>query len=376
MSLKEVFCQDRAIGALQRAWAAGRAAHAYIFAGLDGVGKYKTACEWARVLLCENPTTQAREGQPFADSCGSCASCLLFEGDSHPDFAHVYKELITFTKEGKNRTTPVDMPIDVVREFLLEKVAIRPTQAARKVFIVSEAEKLNASSQNALLKVLEEPPHYCTIILLCTRLEQLLPTTRSRCQIVRFGPVAEDRILPMLAGLGLDTRKAQFFARLSRGSAGQACQWARLEQEGVALFETKQAVVGALAKLALPDALDLAERLLNDAKAIAAGWAGLDKTISKTDISRRAQRTILQVVVSVFHDAMMLAVDPQHPLIHFDQEREIAGLAARIDPEQAARCVDEGYEALRWIDANVNDKLIFERLLLRLAPSAIISAKR
>lgn len=376
MSLKDVFCQDRAIRVLQRALAAGRAAHAYIFAGLDGVGRYKTAREWAKVLLCENPTTETRDAQPFVDSCGACDSCLLFEGDSHPDYAHVYKELIKFTKDGKGRTTPVDLPIDVVREFLLEKVTGRPTQGERKVFVVSEAEKLNANSQNALLKVLEEPPHYCTIVLLCTRLEQLLPTTRSRCQVVRFGPIDEGRIVAMLTATGLDAQRAQFLARLSRGSAGLACQWARLEQEDVGLFEIKKGVVSSLAGFALPEALDLAERLLSDAKRLSSGWADLDKTVSKTDVNRRAQKTLLQIVISVFHDAMMLNIDAEHPLIHFDQQREIAHLAGRIDPEQAAGKVDQGYEALRWIDANVNEKLIFERLLLRLAPSAIIRVER
>ena len=376
MSLKEVFCQDRAIGVLQRALAADRAAHAYIFAGLDGVGKYKTAREWAKVLLCHAPVAENLDGRSFVDSCGSCDACLLFEGDSHPDYAHIYKELITFTKDGKGRAAPVDLPIDVVREFLLEKVTARPTHGQRKVFVVSEAEKLNASSQNALLKVLEEPPHYCTIILLCTRLEQLLPTTRSRCQIVRFGPVDEERIIALLTATGLAPRPAQFFARLSRGSAGQACQWARLEQEGVGLIETKVSVVNALVRLALPDALVLAEKLVNDAKRIATGWANLEKSVSKTDISRRAQRTLLQIIISVYHDAMRLGVDPEHPLIHSDQQREIAHLAGQIDPEEAARNVDAGYEALRWIDANVNEKLIFERLLLRLSPSAIIAAER
>lgn len=381
MSLKAVFCQDRAIGLLQRALAAGRAAHAYLFVGLDGVGRYKTARQWSKVLLCENPTTETRDRQPFVDSCGACDSCLLFEGDSHPDYAHVYKELIKFTKEGKGRTTPVDLPIDVVREFLLEKVTGRPTHGERKVFVVSEAEKLNANSQNALLKVLEEPPHYCTIILLCTRLEQLLPTTRSRCQVVRFGPIDEGRIVAMLTATGLDAQRAQFFARLSRGSAGQACQWARLErqleqQEEVGLFETKRGIVSSLARLTLPEALNLAERLLSDAKRLSSGWADLDKTVSKTDVNRRAQKTLAQIVISVFHDAMMLNIDAEHPLVHFDQQREIAHLAERIDPEQAAGKVDQGYEALRWIDANVNEKLIFERLLLRLAPSAIIPVGR
>ena len=87
MSLKEIFCQDKAIFILQRAFAAGKMPHAYIFAGIEGVGKYKTACEWAKLLLCENVTTEG----DFADSCGRCKSCRSFEAGSHPDFNLVYK---------------------------------------------------------------------------------------------------------------------------------------------------------------------------------------------------------------------------------------------------------------------------------------------
>jgi len=376
MPLKDIFCQDRAIEILQRGRAADRAAHAYVFAGLEGVGKYTTAREWARLLLCRNPIVTDRGHEPFADSCGACESCTRFEGDAHPDYAHVYKELLEFTRDGKGRKTPLEFPIDVVREFLLEKVAIRPTVSERRVFVISEAEKLNASSQNALLKVLEEPPHYCTIVLLCTRLEQLLPTTKSRCQIIRFGPVAEDRIVARLTEMGLDRRRAQFFARLAQGSLGLACQWARLEGGGLALYGAKKVIVAATASFQRADVLELADRFIGSAKEIAAAWADLDKAISKSDLGRRAQKTVIQIVLSAFHDAMMVNVVPKQPLIHFDQEKEIARLAARLDPEEAARAIDEGYEALRWIDANVNEKLIFERLLFRLAPSAIIHPAR
>ncbi len=376
MSLKDVFCQDRAIEILQRGRAAGRAAHAYIFAGLEGVGKYKTAYEWARLTLCKNPVVTGSGGESFADSCGSCESCDLFEGGAHPDYSHIYKELLEFTRDGKGRKAPVEFPIDVVREFLLEKVTIRPTASERKVFVVSEAEKLNASSQNALLKVLEEPPHYCTIILLCTRLEQLLPTTKSRCQIIRFGPVSEERIIARLTETGLDGQRAQFYARLAQGSLGSACQWARLEREGLALFEAKKDIVASVAGFQRADVLELAERLIACGKQIAMAWSDLDKSVSKSDLSRRAQKTVIQILLSAFHDAMMVNVVPEHGLIHLDQGKEIARLAGRIDPEEAARCIDEAYEALRWIDANVNEKLIFERLLLRLVPSAIISPER
>lgn len=376
MSLREIFCQDRAIGLLQRALAADRCAHAYIFAGLDGVGRHKTAREWAKLLLCEAPRTEQDASGSFADSCGLCTSCVLFESGSHADYAHVYKELREFTKDGKGKPPPLDLPIDVIREFLIEKASIRPSLAKRRVFVVSEAEKLNPHSQNALLKVLEEPPHYCTVILECTRLERLLPTTKSRCQIIRFGPVDEDRIVSTLAGMGLGPPQATFFARLAQGSLGRACQWARLELDGAALFETKRKVVTSLAHLALADALNLADQWLADAKEIGTGWARLDTTVSKSDIGRRAQKTVIQIFISAFHDTLTSTITPTRLLINSDQAQPIAELARWVGPEQAAGAIRDGYEALRWIDANVNERLVFERLLLRLAPSAIMSQRR
>ena len=79
MSLRDVFCQDRAIGILQRGLAVDRPAHAYIFAGPEGVGKYKTAREWAKLLLCQKPDTKKDKSGAFADSCGSCEACTLLE---------------------------------------------------------------------------------------------------------------------------------------------------------------------------------------------------------------------------------------------------------------------------------------------------------
>ncbi|MDD5459854.1 MAG: hypothetical protein PHF37_10735, partial [Phycisphaerae bacterium] len=166
MNLREIYCQDNAISLLQRAYSSARVPHAYVFAGRDGIGKLTTAKAWAKMLLCEE-TGDRVEG--LVDSCGECKSCKLFESDSHPDFNLIYKELREFTKDGKGKAAPVEMPIDVIREFLIEKVSNRPTESARRVFIVTEAEKLNPASQNALLKVLEEPPAYCSIILICTR---------------------------------------------------------------------------------------------------------------------------------------------------------------------------------------------------------------
>ncbi len=351
-----------------------RPAHAYIFAGLEGVGKYRTAREWAKLLLCRNPQTKRGPSRPFADSCGVCESCTLLEAGSHPDYAHVYKELLKYTREGKDRKPPLDLPIDVVREFLIEQVAIRPARSARRVFIISEAEKLNANSQNALLKVLEEPPSYCTIILLCTRLEQLLPTTRSRCQIVRFGPVEEERIVSQLTGMGLGTKEATFLARLAQGSLGLACQWARLELDGVGLFEIKRGIVASLAECKMAETLALAEKILENAKQVATGWANLDEATSKSDLTRRADKTLLQIIIAALRDVTMVHLAGDRPLIHADQPEQIVKLARRLEPEQALEAVRESYEMLQWLEDNVNERLIFERLLLRLARATIMAA--
>jgi len=365
MSFQEIFCQDRAIDILQRAYASDRWAHAYIFAGPEGVGKFKTAREWAKLLLCKEPVWEDR----WADSCGSCPSCRLFEAGSNPDFNHVYKELREFTEDGKGKTTPVDLPIDVIREFLIAKVSRRPTLSRRKAFVVSEAEKLNASSQNCLLKVLEEPPGYCCIVLLCTRLERLLPTTRSRCQIVRFGPIDEERIIEKLRGMGLEGKRAQYFARLAEGSLGAACQWGDLELADANLYRTKTWLVDSLAGYEYADALNLAEGLLVETRRIATVWTGIDKATSKTDINRKALRTAVRIIISALQDAMRRNVTPEREFVNFDQKEQIETLAARFDAEQAAEKISDGYQALRWIESSVNEKLIWERFLLSLGDS-------
>lgn len=353
---------------MQRGLAADKMPHAYIFAGGEGVGKFKTAREWAKLLLCKNPV--AEDG--FADSCGACQSCLSFEAGSHPDFSHIYKELLEFTKDNKDKKTPVDLAIDVIREFLIDKVSTRPTLSQRKVYVISEAERLNASSQNAMLKVLEEPPEACTIILLCTRLEKLLPTTKSRCRTIRFSRIDTERILDRLKSMGLDGKKAEYFSRLADGSLGQGCRWAQLELAGANLYKIKKELLDSLAAYKLADCLELAEELLGKSKKIAEAWGELNEAVSKTDINRRAQKTLVQIIISALHDAMKLNIAEPRGLVNSDQLEQIKSIAARLDPEQSAEKIADAYTTMHWIESSVNEKLIFEQLLLNLVVSDTI----
>jgi len=370
MSLKDIFCQDRAVSLLQKAFAAGKVPHAYIFAGRQGVGKYTTSLEWARLLLCKNPAVEDDAGS--ADSCGSCESCRALAVDAHPDFSHIYKELVKFTREGKEKKTPVDLPVDVIREFLVEKVSAKPTVSDRKVFIVSEAERLNAASQNCLLKVLEEPPTHCCIILLCTRLERLLPTTRSRCQTIRFGPIDEGTIFKKVRSIGIEEGAARYFSRLAQGSVGLACRWAELERSGAKLYETKRALVALAGGFEYSQIVDLAEQLLGKSNNLAAAWADLEPGTSKTDINRRAAKSIVTMLIAALYDAMKLGVAEHYEPINFDQAEQIGRLGGRLDAEQLAGRIADCYRLLGWIESGVNEKLIFEQMLFSLAKSDTI----
>ncbi len=363
MSFKEIFCQDKAVNILHRSFINDRVAHSYIFSGIEGIGKFKTACEFAKLLLCEKPVIK----KDSADSCGKCTSCTSFDAGSHPDFNYVYKELLEFTEDGKDKDPPIEFPIDVVREFLIDKVSVKPQLSEKRVFIVSESEKLNNESQNALLKVLEEPPSYCCIILICTKLDNLYPTIRSRCQILPFGPVSEEKIIEKLTELGIEKKTSQYFARLSFGSLGLACSWAKLEQAGANLYETAKNFVNSISALKYADSLSLADRTIKNCKQLAEVWEKLETRTSTKDINRRAFTTIITIIISALHDAMQSALLPQKPLINFEQKTQIKSLAERLSPEQAAEKIAECYKAIQWLDDNVNEKLLFEQLLLKLA---------
>ncbi|MHC5061367.1 MAG: DNA polymerase III subunit [Planctomycetota bacterium] len=366
MSLKEVFCQDKAIGILQRAYAAQKVAHAYIFVGPDGVGKFKTAREWAKLLLCNQPAEQKTPTGAFYDNCDSCRSCEVFRGGAHPDFNPIYKELVEFTKDGKGKT-PIDLPIGVIREFLIDKVAGRPQMSDATVYVVREAERLNQSSQNALLKVLEEPPKHCFIILICSRLEKMLPTTQSRCQIIRFGPVDEAQIVNQLIQMDVGPNEAQYWAAFSQGSLGAALVWAGLELKDQSCYEIKTELVRRLAEYRLGDTLDFAEWLSQMAKKISGAWAEKEPNVSKKDINRRAQTGLIRMTVAALSDAAKLHLDNNEGLANSSQISEIEALAEKFDVGDLVEKITKAYENMQWVQQSVNERLIFEELLLSFA---------
>jgi len=151
-----------------------RVGHAYIFEGPEGVGRLTTAKEFAKLLLCENRT----DGEP----CGACKSCNMCESGNHPDVQVITNQTYDDTKKSR------DVLVDTVRN-MKKDIYIKPFSSERKIYIVPRADTMNVHAQNSLLKVLEEPPEYCTIILIAENSNQFLPTILSRAVPIKFFPL-------------------------------------------------------------------------------------------------------------------------------------------------------------------------------------------
>lgn len=159
--------------------------HALLLAGPAGVGKSHFAMAAAQRLLCETPRAAAEP------ACGDCPSCRLFASANHPDFRHVVPEAESEEAgggqgEGKKEKASSHILIAQIRA-LEDFVHIGGHRGSRRVILIEPAEAMNVPAENALLKILEEPPSGVCFILVSNRWRKLLPTIRSRCRTVMFG---------------------------------------------------------------------------------------------------------------------------------------------------------------------------------------------
>lgn len=168
MSLADFPTQTGPIELLQRSLERGRLGHAYLVSGSHLGEMERLAAALAKTVNCLAPPARGRTGLPL-DCCGQCASCRKIDALNHPDIVWV-------RPESKSRI----ITIEQIRE-LIQTMNLRANEAAHKVSIIVDADRLNTQSANAFLKTLEEPAAGTIIILLTTALERVLETIHSRC---------------------------------------------------------------------------------------------------------------------------------------------------------------------------------------------------
>jgi DNA polymerase-3 subunit delta' len=332
---------------LKRILEAGRVPGAMLFTGEDGIGKKLFALEVAKALNCKSPRG--------VEGCGQCPSCVRIAKFNYPQSIESddWKGIIWTDHPDVGMVAAPKRVLLVEQMRLIEREAnYRPYEGKARVFLIEDAEKLNDPSANALLKVLEEPPHTSYIVLLTSRPDMLLPTIRSRCQMIRFSPLAPPEIeAHLLKNKIANAGEAKIRARVATGSLGRA-----VEAEFEEYISQREDMLQLLTALAVSDdriqVLRSAEEF-NDAK-------------HKDDYEAR-----LDILETLIRDAWMLALQaPAAGVVNEDLLPQLKKVAAGIDSRRPADWLSQIEEMREQLIVNINRKAATDALFLTMAAAA------
>ncbi len=310
-----------------------RLSQAYLFVGPEGIGKQQFARRLAQSLLCHNP------GEDPLEACGDCSGCKPFLAGAHPDFLYVG------CPEGK-RELPIALLVGSEerrgQEGLCHDLSLAPLPGSRKVAIVDDADTMNDASANSFLKTLEEPPDRAILFLIASNLDALLPTIRSRCQLVRFSSLETSDIEKLLLEQNLveSEADAKFASALSEGSLSTARQL--LEPE---LRELRKLLYAQLAQPAF-SGLSLSKLLLE----------GLAKISTETPVQRINGQWLIRFTVEFFRAALLRFNTPSN-----DSDQSIPEVIPFVTRVQTfpdplgliGQLIDRTVDASMHIDQNV-----------------------
>ncbi len=212
MSFQKIIGQKPIIQSLTNAINSEKIGHAYLFVGAEGIGKRTLARAFIKELLCEK--------KAMIDC--SCRACRLMATNNHPDLIEV---------------NPVGNSIKIEQLRELQKNAyFHPIYGKHKIFFFPEGEALTLAAANSLLKILEEPPPAVIFVFVATRLESLLPTIRSRCQVMHLFPVGIQELTDFLSKKGLSEAEIEKKIKESQGNLKKALAEEEAPQEELVSF--------------------------------------------------------------------------------------------------------------------------------------------
>lgn len=232
MSFASVLGQKEAVKILKDEIKKDRISHAYLFSGQSGIGKFKLAFEFSKAVFCK---------ELELDSCGSCINCRKMIHQNHPDFKRIA------ILEDKNAIS-----IDQIRD-LKKEIAYKPYESNHKIYIIENAEEMTKEAANSLLKTLEDPPSFATIILLAEDTGKMLPTIISRCQQIKLKNVRKEKIKKLLLDKGLEAEKAEILSLTADGSPGRALMAVDRED----YFENRKTIYDFLSDINSKNTIDI-----------------------------------------------------------------------------------------------------------------------
>ena len=281
----------------------GRMSHFYLLSGPRGSGKHTLADLIAAAMLCREP-----EGP-----CGVCAHCRKVLGRGHPDYITI------------DDPTKKTVPVDLIREARAD-IFIRPNEGERKIYLFPRAQDMGIPGQNALLKVLEEPPSYGVFLLLTDNPEKLLPTVRSRCVELKLRALPEALLRQKL--------RAEF------PEADEGAIAAAISRSGGYLGQARELLGGG----------GLSEHAKSFAAAFAAGDTfGLQRTLTQMEKWKRdALIPELQQWLELLEQALLVrsGLDAVTP--------EAAAIGCNRSPRDLMRCCQSLKKAMEYAQGNVS----------------------
>ncbi len=323
MSFKDIYGHEKQISVLKTAMERNRVPHAYLFYGMEGVGKRTVAEVFAKALNCLS------EG---LDACDACPSCLKIDRRNHPD-------VVTIKAEGQF------IKIKEIRE-LQEQMKFRPFEGRNRVFIIDDADRMNNISANALLKTLEEPSASNILILVTSRPHQLPLTILSRCQHLSFNPLQRETISSFLQEkISLDSRSSDLISRSSGGSIGKA---QTLNDDSY--LTVSKGILDMMSRIIAKDAFMLLSF---------AGEFGEE---------RREITDRLGILMTAYRDALVYKeTGEEKRIINQDHIGVIKSVAETLSGRNILNSIKAVERAVEAVNQNANKQLTLETMMFRLS---------
>ncbi|WP_300671147.1 DNA polymerase III subunit delta' [Desulfoluna sp.] len=313
--------------------------HALCFTGPAGTGKAEAALILAQILNCQIPPAPPEPCPTpfFFHRCGSCRSCRKIDAGTHPDIRVI-------EPEGSH------IKIAQIRD-LCNTLLAKPLEATHRVILIKDAGRMNREAANALLKVLEEPPAGTFFILTSHQPSELLPTVLSRCQVIRFRPLAQETVIRgLMTEANLQKPQAEAVAALCQGSFATAREMVSGKGGVDAWFAQRNWIFTALP---LPGRGDLSHALAF------AEVLGRDK--------EKALRS-LSLIGHYLHDLMVCRIDPKCVVNH-DLMPQLEADAARFTLPRLAAMAETVRDTLVRLEGNTVLRHTLEVMALKLMQS-------
>jgi DNA polymerase III subunit delta' len=373
MAWSHIVGQKKQIEILRRAVQSERLPNAYLFVGQEGIGKDVVALELAKTLNCTAPDATAN-----AEACEQCESCRQFENLAHSNLELVFpiegilsKDIaetgkdkekqedalerykMLFAEKRKNPYFKMQMEKSMgilaeQIEELIRKSLYRPSDDKKRVYIISQPERMNTTAANRLLKLLEEPPAFVLFVLVSSRPDQLLPTIVSRCQPLRFSAPAPSEISAQLKTKSSSAEQISFASAYARGNVAQA----------------EQLLTDTSLQLLRNDALDFLRYALSASKQL--DMIRKAESFSKKDRSRDEQLQTLDALLLIFQDALRVQARQGEAGINSDISGVITKFAQNFPDADFAAAAKAVEDAMYQLTRNANATLLFAALAITL----------